>query len=159
MSCFDSEQCEHARVWAALAPDGELSELERRSLRSHVTTCEACARFALEVESVALLLRTEEPARPTYAVTLPRVVRRRQAFVTRARPVAAVAAVALMSLGIANRAPLQMDGRDSGSRTTTAASESQQLEMQSLRVLRQGALAAVDRSQLEPMAVIANVPA
>ena len=33
MSRFDSEQCEHARVWAALAPDGELSELERRSLR------------------------------------------------------------------------------------------------------------------------------
>ena len=159
MSRFDSEQCEHARVWAALAPDGELSELERRSLRSHLLTCETCARFALEVESVALLLRSEEPEQPAYPVTLPRVVRRRHAFVTRARPVVAAAAVALMAIGIASRAPLQMDGRGSQMRTTTAASDSQQLEMQSLRVLRQGALAAADRSQLEPMAVMANVPA
>jgi predicted anti-sigma-YlaC factor YlaD len=159
MSRFDSEQCEHARVWAALAPDGELSELERRSLRSHLHTCPACTRFALEVESVALLLRTEEPERPAYPITLPRVVRRRHALAIRSRPVVAAAAVALMAIGIASRGPLQMDARDSRTRTTTAASDSQQLEMRSLRVLRQGALAAADRSQLEPMAVMANVPA
>jgi anti-sigma factor RsiW len=159
MSRFGSEQCEHARVWAALAPDGELSELERRSLRSHLHTCGECARFAREVESVAFFLRSEEAEQPTYPVTLPRVVRRRQAIVGRVRPVAAAAAVALMALGVASRSPLQIDGNDAGTRTTTAVAGAQQLEMQSLRVLRQGALAAVDRSQLEPMALMANVPA
>jgi hypothetical protein len=108
---------------------------------------------------VALLLRTEEPERPAYPITLPRVVRRRHALAIRSRPVVAAAAVALMAIGIASRGPLQMDARDSRTRTTTAASDSQQLEMRSLRVLRQGALAAADRSQLEPMAVMANVPA
>ena len=108
---------------------------------------------------MALLLRSEEAERPTYPVTLPRIVRRRYALAARARPVVAAAAVALMAIGIASRAPLQMDARESRTRTTTAATDSQQLEMQSLRVLRQGALAAADRSQLEPMAVLANVPA
>jgi predicted anti-sigma-YlaC factor YlaD len=161
MSRFDSEQCEHARVWAALAPDGELSELERRSLRSHLHTCPACTRFALDVENVALLLGSAEPERPAYPVTLPRIVRRRHAFATRSRPVVAAAAVALMAIGIASRAPLQMDGRDNGTQTTTAASDSQQAEIETLRKLRHVALttAAADRSQLEPMALMANVPA
>ena len=86
---------------------------------------------------MALLLRSEGPERPTYPVTLPRIVRRRYALAARARPVVAAAAVALMAIGIASRAPLQMDARESRTRTTTAATDSQQLEMQSLRVLRQ----------------------
>lgn len=159
MSRFGFDECQHARVWAALAPDGELSELERRSLRAHLRTCDACAAFASEVERVAVLLRSAAPARPSLATVLPPVVRRRQVLAARVRPVAAAAAVALMALGIASRAPLQMDDRDSGLRTTTAASGSEQVEMQSLRVLREGALAAVDRSRLEPMVVMANRPA
>ena len=98
------------------------------------------------------------PERPTYPVTLPRIVRRRYALAARARPVVAAAAVALMAIGIASRAPLQMDARESRTRTTTAATDSQQLECspcgcsaRSARGRRQGAV--------EPMAVMASVPA
>jgi hypothetical protein len=44
--------CERARAWAALAPDGELSELERRLLAVHVAHCTACASFAAGVEAL-----------------------------------------------------------------------------------------------------------
>jgi predicted anti-sigma-YlaC factor YlaD len=157
MSRHGVQECEHARVWAALAPDGELSELEQRSLRAHLTTCPACSRFAVEVEHVALLVRGEELERPSLPTALPRVVHRRRALAARFRPVVAAAAVAVMALGIASRAPLQMERRDSGLRTTTATSAADQLEMQSLRVLRQGALAAVEG--LDPMILTVNRPA
>lgn len=153
MSRFGVDDCEHARVWAALAPDGELSELERRSLRSHLRTCDSCARFAAEVEGVAQLLRSEELARPSSLTVLPRVVRRRRIVMARVRPVAAAAAVALMAFGIASRAPLQVDERDSSLRTTTAAVATEQHELQSLRVLRQGAILAADQARLDPMAL------
>ena len=39
--------CDRARAWAALAPDGELSELERKLLDAHVVRCGACSRFAV----------------------------------------------------------------------------------------------------------------
>ncbi len=150
-------ECEQARVWAALAPDGELSELERRSLRSHLRACSSCAGFAAEVASLALLLRSEELARPSSIVAVPRVAPRRHSFVAGARPVAAAAAVALMALGVASRAPLPVDERDSDLRPTTSAVAPEQLQMQSLRVLRQGALLVVDRSELErPPPLTAN---
>ncbi len=152
MSRFAADECDHARVWAALAPDGELSELERRSLRSHLLTCEACSRFATEVEATTLLLRSDELARPSVLTPVPRIVRRRQALLARTRPVAAAAAVALMALGVASRAPLQVDDGDSGLRTTTPA-VAEQHELQSLRVLRQGAILAADQARLDPMAL------
>ena len=153
MSRFAADQCDHARIWAALAPDGELSELERRSLRLHLLTCDACLRFAAEVEAATLLLRSDELARPAALTPVPRIVRRRQAILARTRPVAAAAAVALMALGIASRAPLQVDERDSRLRTTTAADTAEQFELQSLRVLRQGAIVAADQARLDPMAL------
>jgi hypothetical protein len=66
--------------------------------------------------------------------------------------------VALMALGVASRAPLPVDERDSGLRTTTPVVLPDQLEQQSLRV--QGALLAVDASELDPLpSVAANAPA
>ena len=157
MSRFGVDDCEHARVWAALAPDGELSELEQRSLQSHLHTCDSCARFASEVESVTLLLREAELARPTILTSIPRTVRRHRVLAARVRPIAAAAAVAVMAFGIASRAPLQVDKRDSGVRTTSPAVE--QAELQSLRVLRQGAVLAAERSRLDPMVMpMANQP-
>ena len=49
--------CDRARAWAALAPDGELSELERKLLGSHLDRCDACADFAVRVAAVAAELR------------------------------------------------------------------------------------------------------
>ena len=96
--------CERARGWASLAPDDELSELERKLLDSHLDRCPACASFALEVAAVAKALRTArpEPLPQPVAVT---VWRRRPAYAS-IRSVGAAAAVALMAVGIAARAPL-----------------------------------------------------
>jgi predicted anti-sigma-YlaC factor YlaD len=151
MSRFGVTECERARVWAALAPDGELSELERRGLRSHLSGCRSCARFARGVERVSAMLRAEELARPSLPATVPHVVRRRGELVARVRPVAAAAAVALMALGIASRAPLEMDGRESGARTTAAPVGSQVREPDSLRALQQDARIQVGAEPLVRM--------
>ena len=151
MSRFGPSECEHVRVWAALAPDGELSELERRALRSHLQECGSCAGFARGVERVSVLLREEELARPSFSPVMPYVVRRRQVLGARARAVTAAAAVALMALGIASRAPLDVDGRDSAARTTTGAAPTPAAQRQhdSLRAWRHGALLQVDGLPLE----------
>lgn len=103
--------CERARSSAALAPDGELSELEQKLLDSHLTRCAACSRFAVEVAAVAVDLRTSD------LVPLPRPVRiptwRRRPVYAGFRGVAAAAAVAVMAVGIASRAPLATSDRES----------------------------------------------
>ena len=96
--------CERARTWAALAPDGELSELERHLLDSHLVRCAACSRFSVEVASIALELRHADPEALPHAVSIP-MWRRRQRY-ARVRTIGAAAAVAVMALGIASRAPL-----------------------------------------------------
>lgn len=153
--------CQSARVWAALALDGELSELEQRSLRLHLRSCGSCSRFAKEVAGVTLLLRSEELVRPSSITVVPHAAPRRHPLVARARPVVAAAAVALMALGVASRAPLPVDERDSGLRTTTtkAAVAPEQLERLSLRIQRHGARIVAERAELEPMpSLAANEP-
>lgn len=150
-------ECEHARIWAALAPDGELSELEQRSLRSHLGVCASCTSFAREVEGVTWLLRSEELVRPSSIAATTRPVARRHTRLARVRPIAAAAAVALMALGVASRAPLPVDERDSSLRTTTRAVSADQLEMQSLRVR---ALLVADAAELERLPTMgSNEPA
>ena len=151
MSRFGLSQCENVRVWAALAPDGELSELERRALRSHVRQCGSCARFAQGVEQISVLLRSEELEQPSFSPLIPHVARRRHAFVARARTVTAAAAVALMALGIASRSPLDVDGRDAAERTTTAAAPTPAAQPQrdSVRAWSQGELLQLDVRPLE----------
>ncbi|HUQ22820.1 MAG TPA: hypothetical protein VM049_07365 [Gaiellaceae bacterium] len=102
--------CDRARAWAALAPDGELSELERKLLSSHVGRCHACAEFALRVNAVAAELRAASLQPLPRPVSLP-VWRRRPAY-ARVRAVGAAAAVAAMALGVAARAPLSNGERD-----------------------------------------------
>lgn len=104
--------CDRARAWAALAPDGELSELERKLLGSHLDRCDACASFAVHVAAVAVELRASslEPLpRPVSTA----VCRRRGYGGVRAA--GAAAAVALMAFGVGARAPISPDdGRTLG---------------------------------------------
>ena len=61
--------CERARTWASLELDGELSELERALLGSHLVRCEACAAAVAEMRSVTAALRAaplEAPERPAF---------------------------------------------------------------------------------------------
>ncbi|MGH3071504.1 MAG: zf-HC2 domain-containing protein, partial [Gaiellaceae bacterium] len=71
--------CERARAWAALAPDGELSELERKLLDSHLQRCGACGHFALEVAAIAAELRAASPEPLPRPVSVP-AWRRRVAY-------------------------------------------------------------------------------
>lgn len=103
--------CERARAWAALAPDGELSELERKLLEAHLGHCAACAHFAQQVAAVAVELRQAALEPLPRPVSVP--VWRRRPVYARMRTVGAAAAVALMALGVASRAPLPPSERDS----------------------------------------------
>ena len=96
--------CERARTWAALAPDGELSELERKLLDAHLQRCGACGYFAVEVAAVAAELRAAALTPLPRPLTVP--IWRRRPVYSRFRAVGAAAAVAVMALGIAQRAPL-----------------------------------------------------
>lgn len=103
--------CERARTWAAMAPDGELSELERKLLDAHVQRCAACAHFAVEVAAVAAELRATALQQLSRPVSVP--IWRQRPVYARFRAVGAAAAVAVMALGIASRAPLTPSERDS----------------------------------------------
>ncbi|MGZ8783021.1 MAG: zf-HC2 domain-containing protein [Gaiellaceae bacterium] len=96
--------CERARGWAALAPDGELSELERKLLESHLRRCGPCGHFAVQVALVADALRAARLEPLPRSVSVP--VWRRRPVYARMRTVGAAAAVAAMALGIASREPL-----------------------------------------------------
>ena len=88
----------------------------------------------------ATVVPTADPARRS----APRGARGAGATVT------AAAAVALMALGIASRAPLDVNGRDSVERTTTAASTTaSQRQRDSVGVWRHVELLQVDARPLE----------
>ena len=102
--------CDRARSWAALAPDGELSELEHKLLGAHVARCRPCEAFAADVARVADTLRREPLETLSHPLAVPGW-RRRGTYV-RLRTVGAAAAVALMAIGITARAPLPVNDRD-----------------------------------------------
>jgi len=103
--------CERARTWAALAPDGELSELERKLLDAHVQRCAACAQFAIDVAAVSAELRAAALQPLPRPLAVP--IWRRRPVYARFRAVGAAAAVAVMALGVASRAPLSPSEGDS----------------------------------------------
>jgi anti-sigma factor RsiW len=68
--------CERVRAQVSLQLDGELSELERRMLESHLGRCSECAGYARDVSSITELLRDAplEPLPAPIAVPRPRRV-------------------------------------------------------------------------------------
>lgn len=96
--------CHRARAWAALAPDGELSELERKLLGAHLRRCAACAAFAVDVAALTAELRAAAAVPLARPVAIP-VWRRRRSWAG-VRAAGAAAAIAVMTLGIASRGPL-----------------------------------------------------
>ena len=128
--------CERARSWAALAPDHELSELERKLLDAHLARCAGCSDFAVQVAAVAAALRNEQLQPLTYPVSVPSW-RRRITF-ARVRTVSAAAAVAAMALGVAARAPLPSDRHTETSQLPSfvPGGMDERAEMDELRDLR-----------------------
>jgi hypothetical protein len=139
-------RCEQARAWAALAPDAELAELERRLLDAHLRRCRACRHFAAAVAAVTAELRTATLRRPSRVVFQPAA--RRRELARRARAAGAVAAVALVAVGIAARQPLP--AAEPAQRPPTAdRTQRDEAEIQAFRRLRResllGAAAYPDR--------------
>ena len=91
--------CERAREWGSLALDGELSELERVLLDSHLRRCAACAAYVVEITAITETIRATEPEPVTQPVAIP--LRRRFSHASRAWPAgAAAAAVLAVSVGL-----------------------------------------------------------
>jgi anti-sigma factor RsiW len=149
--------CERARSWAALAPDGELSELERKLLDSHLVRCASCGRFAVEVAALAAELREATLQPLPRPVVLP-VWHRRRAW-TGVRTVGAAAAVAIMALGIAARAPISSDRESIQLPRVVDFSGGDQAEMQRLRNQRREAIAVANALKNRPARRVDNQPA
>jgi len=68
--------CERSRVWAALLPDGELSQLEKRILEVHLARCADCARHAEQIAAIVAVVRDT----PSESCTSPVGMLRRPRF-------------------------------------------------------------------------------
>ena len=136
--------CDRARAWAALLPDRELSELERKLLDRHLAGCAGCRAFAQNVLAVTELIRMEELVPLPQPVSVPSW-RRHSAIPGRVGSLGAAAAVALMAIGIASRAPLPV---------TDDSNRSQQLP----RVTNFGNNAAREVAQIQKLRKVYVTP-
>lgn len=88
--------CARVREQVSLDLDGELSQLERRMLESHLERCATCAAFADDVRDLTERIRTaplQSPRRPV-------VIRRTRHFTTTRLQIGVAAAFALSALGL-----------------------------------------------------------
>jgi anti-sigma factor RsiW len=104
--------CERARMWAALLPDGELSQFERRILEVHLARCADCASHASQLAAIVAVVRdtpSESMRSPVEVVGRPRLgwghVKR---FAIGSGAAAAVAVIAVVATSLAQRAPQQV---------------------------------------------------
>ena len=108
MGAVQNPECERARLWVSLALDGELSEIERVSLRAHVGRCAACAAFEGDAGALTLELRnaplvspaTADAGGPASPIALPR----RRSTAARVFQVGAAAAAIVLAAGLGSLA-------------------------------------------------------
>lgn len=89
-----SHACDRARGWVSLELDGELSQLERSLLGSHLAGCAACRSFRVDAVGATAELRAAPLEQLERPISLP--TRRRIAF----RPLEAAAGVLAAAIGI-----------------------------------------------------------
>lgn len=87
--------CERVRAQISVGLDGELSQLERAMLGSHVTRCASCRAYETSVRAVTDALRSAPLEEIERTIVVPR--RRRQLVTTRMQ-VGAAAAAAIAAL-------------------------------------------------------------
>jgi anti-sigma factor RsiW len=91
--------CDRFRSQISLELDGELSQLERAMLGSHLERCDGCRAFRAEAASVTHALRETRLAR----LSMPVTVRRTRPLVTARLQAAAVAATAFAVVGVSGQ--------------------------------------------------------
>jgi len=131
--------CDRARMWASLAVDGEISEVERDSLRAHVAVCPACEAWAAGVVDLAGALRTAPPVEPGRTLFQPPVRPRR--IRARAVQLAAAAAATAAAVGLGHLAASLTSpaGGKAPSRAAIAATQEPYVEQQQLALLSRAA--------------------
>ncbi|TML89834.1 MAG: zf-HC2 domain-containing protein [Actinobacteria bacterium] len=131
--------CDRARMWASLAVDGEISEVERDSLRAHVAVCPACEAWAAGVVDLAQTLRTAPLAEPSRTLFDPPI--RSRHLQLRALQLAAAAAAVAASVGLGHLAASLTSpaGGKAPSRAAIAATQEPYIEQQQLALLGRAA--------------------
>lgn len=89
--------CERARVWATLAPDLVLSEIERQLFDAHLQRCPDCRAFADSVEGITDVIRATPGGKLLHPIHVRASVRRRLSplsYITAAGGIAATVAFA-----------------------------------------------------------------
>lgn len=103
--------CERVRAQTSLRLDGELSELERRLMESHLTRCPECGAFEQDVARLTQSLRDAplERSRNPVVIHAPR----RVSFAHIQGGVAAAVAVVVFGIAVqfAGSEPAQLPGR------------------------------------------------
>jgi len=157
--------CERARCRAALAPDGELSMLELRSLRAHLSRCPSCARVAADIEAITSAIRTAPLEEPPVRSALP--TRRRPGVLSRipkshlASQVASVAVGAIIAVTAGSWASSDRPGGTGSVRpiiideTSLASVDAEPVEM---RVYRHALLLGEESSPRAPVAHSGSQP-
>lgn len=150
--------CDRARAWAAIVPDRELAELERKLLDRHLAACAGCRAFAREVAVVTELIRQDELALLTRPIANSSW-RRHSALPRRAASLSAAAAVALMAVGIGQRAPLPMEPRGERLPRVTNYANNAPREVAQIEVLREVYVTPQNVLRLRPAKQQRTLPA
>lgn len=93
---YPQSVCTRVREQVSLELDGELSQLERRMLGTHLERCAACATYAEDVRDLTDRIRSA----PLQALRRPVVVKRTRQLTTTRLQIGVAAAFALAALGL-----------------------------------------------------------
>src|SRR5262245_3054556 len=93
---YPQSVCLRVREQISLELDGELSQLERRMLGTHLERCAACATYADDVRDLTERIRSA----PLQALRRPVVVRRTRQLTGTRLQIGVAAAFALAALGL-----------------------------------------------------------
>lgn len=91
--------CKRVREQVSLQLDGELSELERRMLESHLARCTECHAYAADVRMLTEQIRSA----PLEALERPVVVRRQRILTIARLQVGIAAGLAVAALGLGSQ--------------------------------------------------------
>jgi predicted anti-sigma-YlaC factor YlaD len=130
MGAVLAADCEHARAWASLGLDGELSQVEQALLRAHVGRCAVCAEFTSDVGELTQELRTTELER----VVVEGLPARRRSSGRRTLQLGAAAAVVVIAAGLGTLAG-SLSSRE-GRQSASAQFTPQALRVAALSALR-----------------------
>lgn len=130
--------CDRARQWASIELDGELSAFERVLLRAHLADCASCREFHAGVRDFTTALRTA-PDEQFEGVQLGRPRRR-----ARLRLAPAVAAMAVVAVGLGSIRASSHLGFDSGTAVPPASASVDVLSQDAMNLHTLRALERLD---------------